>query len=286
MSRFNTLCRQYKETRGNFNQVVGGYLRWLQMTLLNQTEHTDDLYKKLQFFSKYQYRLISGKTRSGGGYLQSAGQKLAYAQLNLVSGSRDNLSSKELSIYDIYNVSSRLFSLYQEYFEYVERTALSIWRSYHSWHAKQQSLKYLRMEMSKSETMTSCLKKFQKKCCHGGRVEFTHDNIKQAKELFSELCSLLTAHVSGVDIDPGVKSQLIQVFSSLAGQRMSSPNHVSQVADKAFLKADSNSKPNQWAACFDFAAKDCTRKSDNTPGIPGMQKAVRGAKRLKLGALI
>ena len=54
MSRFNTLCKQYKETRGNFNQVVGEYLRWLQMTLLNQTEHTDDLYKKLGF-SKYQY---------------------------------------------------------------------------------------------------------------------------------------------------------------------------------------------------------------------------------------
>ena len=67
---------------------------------------------------------------------------------------------------------------------------------------------------------------------------------------------------------------------------MSSPNHVSQVTNKNFLEAESNSKPNQWAAGFDFAAKGCTWKSDNTPENPGMQKAVRGAKRLKLGALI
>ena len=81
---------------------------------------------------------------------------------DLVSGSRDNLSSKGLSIYDIYNVSSRLFSLYQGYCEYVERTRMLIERSYHFWHAKQQSLEYLKIEKSKSETMTSCLKKFQK----------------------------------------------------------------------------------------------------------------------------
>ncbi len=288
MSKFQILCRQYQQTRENFNLIVGGYLQSLQMNLLGKTENADCLLKQLRVLAQGQYHSISHKLNSAYDYdLQKCRQKLAYAQVTLVSELCANLSSTGLSVYDIYNVSSKLFSLYQTYHEYVKMMVVSIEKDYcFQRFKKDAALEYLAIELRNSKKMILILNQFIRSCEYGGRVEFTSDNIEKAIKLFSELCSLLTIHVSGVDIDSVVKSQLIQFFTSLAGQRMSSPNHVSQVTDKDFSKANSSSKPNQWAAGFGFVAKDCTRKSDNTPGILGMQKEVRGAKRLKLSALI